>query len=114
MCCRHWLHLWQLWLTISLSLLWGFFVIADSAQFSAAVSDFAKQKYTGTALTFQMCIGYLTTIASINIIPLFQKVMGWEWVFTILSIGPLLGILSMAKLRKYEVNNKLQKTQEVN
>src|SRR5699024_1393881 len=92
-----------LWITILLSLLWGVFVIADSAQFSAAVSDFSKEEYVGTALTFQMCIGYLVTIVSINIIPKFQEIIGWEWVFVILSVGPLFGILSMMKLRSYEV-----------
>jgi sugar phosphate permease len=92
------------WLTIILALVWGAFIIADSAQFSAAVADFSEDHYVGTALTFQMCIGYLVTIFSINIIPLFQKLVGWEWVFIPLSIGPIFGIMAMIRLRVYETN----------
>ncbi|MFD1708336.1 MFS transporter [Siminovitchia sediminis] len=96
----------HIWLTILFSLLWGSSVIADSAQFSAAVSEFADREYIGTALTFQMCIGFLFTIVSINIIPWLQTIIGWEWVFIVLSIGPVIGIFSMIKLRSYE-NAKL-------
>lgn len=94
----------SIWLTLLLSIIWGIFVIADSAQFSAAVSEFAEMEYVGTALTFQMCIGFLITILSINLIPLFQKLVGWEWVFTILSLGPILGLIAMLKFRPYEIS----------
>ncbi|MBO1212183.1 MFS transporter [Staphylococcus nepalensis] len=90
------------WLTILLALIWGMSVVADSAQFSAAVSDFSEVKSTGTALTFQMCIGYLITIGSINLIPLFKDFIGWEWVFTTLSVGPIIGIIAMSKFKEYE------------
>lgn len=92
----------SIWLTLTLSIIWGISVISDSAQFSAAVSEFAEVDYLGTALTFQMCVGFLITIFSINLIPVIQKLIGWEWVFTILSIGPILGMISMIKFRKYE------------
>lgn len=61
-----------------LSLIWGMSVISDSAQFSAAVSEIAEADYVGTALTFQMCIGFLLTIFSINLIPIIQSIVGWE------------------------------------
>jgi MFS family permease len=92
-----------IWLTLILSFIWGMSVIADSAQFSAAVSEVAEAEYVGTALTFQMCIGFLITIFSINLVPVLQKAMGWEWVFTILAIGPVLGILSMFKYKVHEL-----------
>lgn len=88
--------------TIAIACLWGFSVIADSAQFSAAVSDFAEADYLGTALTFQMSIGFLLTIISINLVSWLQAYIGWEWVFLILGIGPMLGIMAMHQLRKYE------------
>lgn len=94
-----------IWLTVLLAVIWGASVIADSAQFSAAVSDFAEPEYTGTALTFQMCIGFLISVISINLIPVFQMWMGWEWVFAILSIGPVLGMAAMWKVRAYEKNS---------
>ncbi|MEG0386211.1 MAG: MFS transporter, partial [Solibacillus sp.] len=92
------------WLTLIISIIWGVSVIADSAQFSAAVSEIAEVEYVGTALTFQMCIGFLITIFSINLIPIIQRIVGWEWVFSILAIGPILGIMSMVKFRRYEFN----------
>ncbi|MEB2298896.1 MFS transporter [Lysinibacillus xylanilyticus] len=96
----------SIWLTLIISMIWGMSVISDSAQFSAAVSDIAEVEYVGTALTFQMCIGFLVTIFSINLIPIIQRIIGWEWVFTILAIGPILGILSMVKYRRYEFNGQ--------
>lgn len=91
-----------IWLTLALSIIWGMSVISDSAQFSAAVSEVAEVEYVGTALTFQMCIGFLITIFSINLIPIVQSYVGWEWVFTILAIGPILGIISMVKYKRHE------------
>jgi MFS family permease len=93
-----------IWLTLILSFIWGMSVIADSAQFSAAVSEVAEVEYVGTALTFQMCIGFLITIFSINLIPMIQRYVGWEWVFALLAIGPILGILSMVKYKRHEFN----------
>ena len=95
-----------IWITLIICMIWGMSVIADSAQFSAAVSEMAEVDYVGTALTFQMCIGFLITIFSINLIPIIQRIIGWEWVFTILAIGPILGIIFMVKYRRYEVNNQ--------
>ncbi|RSD26259.1 MFS transporter [Mesobacillus subterraneus] len=94
-----------IWLTLVLSIIWGMSVISDSAQFSAAVSEAAEAEYVGTALTFQMCIGFLITIFSINLIPVIQRFVGWEWVFTGLAIGPILGIVSMVQYKRYEIGH---------
>ena len=96
----------SIWLTLLISIIWGMSVISDSAQFSVAVSEIAEDDYVGTALTFQMCIGFLLTIFSINLIPILQSMVGWEWVFTILAIGPILGIVFMVKYKRYEFNNE--------
>jgi MFS family permease len=93
----------HIWLTFLVSVIWGMSVIADSAQFSAAVSEFASEDYMGTALTFQMCVGFFITILSINLIPYVQNLIGWQWAFAILSIGPVLGIVAMTSLRKFEM-----------
>ncbi|MEK4424586.1 MFS transporter [Solibacillus sp. FSL K6-1523] len=95
-----------IWVTLIISIIWGVSVIADSAQFSAAVSEIADVEYVGTALTFQMCIGFLITIFSINLIPIIQRIVGWEWVFSILAIGPIVGMITMVKFRRYEFNKK--------
>lgn len=97
-----------LWLTLLVAVIWGMSVISDSAQFSAAVTEFADAPYLGTALTFQMCIGFLITIFSINLIPIVQSIIGWEWVFAVLSIGPVLGLISMTKFRIYEIKSAKQ------
>lgn len=95
-----------IWLTLIVSIIWGMSVISDSAQFSVAVSEKAEDEYVGTALTFQMCIGFLFTIFSINLIPIIQRIVGWEWVFAILAIGPIVGIITMVKYRRCEFNNE--------
>ena len=82
-----------------LCLIWGFTVIADSAQFSAAVSELTDQRYVGTALTLQTCLGFLLTLVSIRLIPELVARFGWRWVFVSLVPGPALGIWSMARLR---------------
>ncbi|MGJ9460687.1 MFS transporter [Oceanobacillus sp. CF4.6] len=92
----------NIWLTSILSIIWGVSVVADSAQFSVVVSEFSHSEYVGTALTFQMCVGFLITILTINFISFFQGWVGWQWVFTILGIGPILGIIAMVKLKNYE------------
>ncbi|WP_409254204.1 MFS transporter [Bacillus sp. SCS-153A] len=94
-----------IWMTLTLSFIWGIFVISDSAQFSAGVTEFAETEYVGTALTFQMCIGFLITIFTINLIPYLQKLVGWEWVFSILAIGPVLGLMSMMKYKTFETGS---------
>ena len=81
-------------------LIWGFAVVADSAQFSAAVSELSDPNYVGTALTIQTCIGFLLTLATIRMIPPAVEWVGWEWAFTVLAVGPLLGIWSMWRLRQ--------------
>jgi MFS family permease len=81
-------------------LVWGFFVVADSAQFSTAVSELADARYVGTALTVQTCLGFLLTMGTIRIIPTLQGLLGWRWGFTILVIGPVFGLVSMLRLRR--------------
>jgi len=82
------------------ALLWGVFVIADSAQFSAAVSELAEASYVGSALTLQTALGFLLTIGSIQLVPSVQGAVGWRWAFAPLAVGPLLGIGAMAWLRR--------------
>ena len=80
-------------------LVWGFFIVADSAQFSAAVSELADASYVGSALTLQTAVGFLITIASIQLIPMVQNIVGWRWAFVPLIIGPLVGMGAMLWLR---------------
>ena len=82
-----------------IGLLWGFFVISDSAQFSAAVSELTDSRYVGTALALQTSMGFLLTMVSIRLIPILSEQIGWNYVFMVLAIGPIIGTWSMLKLR---------------
>jgi len=83
-----------------LCLIWGVAVVADSAQFSAAVGELSDPHYVGTALTMQTCFGFLLTLITIRWIPGFVHRLGWEWVFVLLAPGPVFGMLSMYRLRR--------------
>ncbi len=80
-------------------LVWGFAIVADSAQFSTCVTELAESEYVGTALTLQTAIGFLLTIATIRLLPVWEAAWGWRWAFVPLAIGPALGTLSMLRLR---------------
>ena len=84
---------------VCVALFWGVTVVADSAQFSACVTEYADPRYLGTALTLQTCIGFLITTASIRLMPMMVDRVGWEWAFAFLAPGPLLGIVAMMRLR---------------
>lgn len=82
-----------------LCLIWGLAVVADSAQFSTAISELTDPEHIGTALTVQTSLGFLLTMVSIWMVPPLVERIGWEWAFATLAIGPLFGIISMARLR---------------
>jgi len=79
--------------------IWGASIVADSAQFSACVTELGDPQYIGTALTIQTCLGFLLTTISIELIPRFVNMVGWRYAFMILAPGPLFGVVSMLRLR---------------
>ena len=81
------------------ALIWGFAIVADSAQFSAAVSELSEQDYIGTTLTLQTSLGFLLTLFTIRLIPPLVKFVSWQYAFAILALGPAVGIMAMWKLR---------------
>ena len=88
----------SLWVVGSLAWVWGFFVIADSAQFSALVTEAVPPHAVGTALTVQTSLGFLLTMVSIQLIPPLVTMVGWRWVFPVLALGPMFGIASIRRL----------------
>lgn len=82
-----------------LALIWGFAIVADSAQYSAAVSELSVAEYMGTALTLQTSMGFLLTLASIRLIPVLVEWIGWQWSFTVLALGPVAGVWAMWRLQ---------------
>jgi MFS family permease len=93
-----WLLRAPAWLAIAVALVWGFSVVADSAQFSALVTELAPEHAVGTALTLQTAIGFLLTTVSIAAVPHLRDAGGWPLAFGLLAIGPALGIAAMRRL----------------
>jgi len=89
------------------SLIWGFAVVADSAQFSTAVSELSDPRYVGTALTMQTSLGFLLTLFTIRMIPPLVERVGWEWAFAALALGPIFGLWSMWRLRQLPEATKM-------
>jgi MFS family permease len=86
-------------LTLAVALLWGVTVIADSAQFSTAITELSRPDYVGTALTTQTCAGFALTTLTIWLVPPVVAAVGWSWAFAALAVGPALGVVAMARLR---------------
>lgn len=87
---------------LALSLVWGITVVADSAQFSTAVSELSPPGTAGSALTLQTAAGFLLTAITIWGVSLLGpgNPTAWRFAFGLLAIGPLIGIVAMWKLRR--------------
>src|SRR5207245_11146200 len=86
-------------LALAVAVVWGVTVIADSAQFSTAITELSPPAYVGTALTTQTCVGFALTMVSIWLIPPVVTHVGWGWAFATLAIGPARGIVPMGRRR---------------
>lgn len=100
------------WVVLPLLLLWGFTVVADSAQFSALVTEVAPPHAAGTALTLQTSLGFALTALSLWLVPLVAEGMGWGWAFVLLAPGPLLGTLAMGALARLRAGEEGPSGQE--
>ena len=83
----------------AITLIWGVTIVADSAQFSACVTELSPPEYVGTALTVQTCLGFLLTVASIRAVPVWAAHWGWDYAFAPLALGPVFGTIAMFRLR---------------
>jgi MFS family permease len=90
----------SLWIVMPVVLVWGFFVIADSAQFSAMVTEVVPQHAVGTALTLQTSLGFLLTMLTMQLVPTVAEAGGWRWAFALLALGPAAGIWSIRQLQR--------------
>jgi MFS family permease len=87
------------WAAVLVGVIWGFTVVADSAQFSTLVTEQADQAYVGTALALQLAVGFTLTVATIWLVPVLEDIVGWRWAFAFLAPGPALGVVAMTRLR---------------
>ncbi|MEM7222249.1 MAG: MFS transporter [Pseudomonadota bacterium] len=88
-------------------LIWGVTIVADSAQFSAAITELSEPGLEGTMMTLQTCLGFLLTLVTIQLMPVAVGALGWEFAFMVLAIGPLWGVIAMARLRRLPEAAKL-------
>ena len=84
---------------VAVCIVWGISIVADSAQFSAAIAELADRTRVGTMLTLQTALGFTLTLVTIHLMPHFVAAMGWRYAFVPLAIGPAIGVLAMARLR---------------
>jgi MFS family permease len=87
-------------LVVAVTTVWGISVIADSAQFSASVSELTAPERVGSALALQTALGFLLTAVSIQVLPFVLRGAGWQGAFTALAVGPALGAVAMLRLRR--------------
>jgi sugar phosphate permease len=92
---------------IVLCLVWGYAVVADSAQFSTMATELAPRQLVGTALTLQTSMGFLLTVISLQALPILRDRLGWNVAFMLLALGPAVGIVSMIRLRKSPASKAL-------
>jgi MFS family permease len=83
------------------ALVWGISVVADSAQFSSAISELAPDGTAGSALSVQTAVGFTLTGVTIVGVGLLDPTdpTGWRIAFALLAVGPFLGVLAMWRLR---------------
>ncbi|MCQ0970576.1 MFS transporter [Paracoccus sp. TK19116] len=97
-----------LWLLLIVALVWGVTIVADSAQFSAMVTELADRSLVGTALAFQMGVGFGLTIISLRLMPSVAGWLGsWQWAFLVLVPGPAIGTAAMLALRRLPEANRI-------
>jgi MFS family permease len=89
------------WLLTIVALIWGASVVADSAQFSTAVSELSPPGTAGSALSVQTAVGFTLTGFTILGVGLIDPVDagGWRLAWIVLALGPAVGIAAMLRLR---------------
>ncbi len=85
-------------IVLGAGMVWGYWVVADSAQFSTIVTEVTDPDYIGTALTMQLAIGFVLTVFTILLVPVVRDAYGWGWAFLLLAPGPALGAWAMRRL----------------
>ena len=94
-------------LVLLLCFIWGMTIIADSAQFSSSITELAPKDKIGTMLTMQTSLGFLITLTTIHAMPYLIDMLSWRYAFSILAIGPFIGVVAMLWLRQTPESLKL-------
>ena len=80
---------------LMVGLVWGFWVVADSAQFSTIVTEVVEPESVGTALMLQLALGFVLTVLTIFLVPVVRDASNWGFAFMLLAPGPIVGAFAM-------------------
>ena len=94
-------------LALIIAVIWGVTVVPESPQYSVMITELSDQDYIGTSLTVQTSVGFEITLISIRLLPSFVHIVSWSFGFTLLAVGPLIGIISLILLRKESDSTKI-------
>lgn len=86
---------------------WGLVVIADSPLFSTLVAQNAPEESRGTSLTIVNCIGFSITIISIQLLNIASAYISAQYVYMLLAVGPLLGIVALVRNEKQSTTHRV-------
>lgn len=73
-------------------MVWGFTVVADSAQFSALVAKRAPKEFLGTGLALSTCVGFTLTVISLQTVTQLVRVTDVGIALLSLLPGPVIGL----------------------
>ncbi len=93
-CCSFaygWLYGLSLVVLGIVGLIYGFAVVADSAIYKAAITDFIPQEALGAALGMQSFLGFGISAISPWVFGLVLDCCGWGWAWVSIGLGALLG-----------------------
>lgn len=76
---------------------WGTTVVADSPLFSTLVAQNVPEQVRGSSLTIVNCIGFSITIVSIQVTKILAGYIDAQYLYMILAIGPVLGLVALYK-----------------
>ena len=88
-------------LFLSFLFFWAMVVIADSPLFSTLVAQHAPEASRGSSLTIVNCIGFSITVISIQLINWVSDTMNAQFIYMLLAIGPLLGLIGLRNKRNW-------------
>jgi MFS family permease len=98
-----WMGPLPVWIVLPVALTWGITIVSDSAQFSAVLTEVAPPDSVGTALMLQASLGFALTAVSIQVTSWLASEYGWGVAYSVLAIGPWVGIASMLRLKTLRV-----------